>query len=112
MRMGRQGGYTQIFFCDGNTQEGSVADLSGEKVLIRASTYECDTYTCHHCNQVKHVLPKADVNAVGFCRNCMKAICEPCSALPCIPFEEKLRMIEHKVAFDRTLAEFSRGMWT
>lgn len=110
--MRNAGGYSQIFFCDGNTKDGSVANLGGEKVLVKSSTYECDTFTCKHCNEVKFVPPKSDVNFVGVCRNCMAPICEVCSGLPCKPFEEKLRMIERKVTFDRNLAEFSRGMWT
>lgn len=112
MRMGREGGMAQIFFCDGNTKDGNVTNLSGEKVLVRSSTYECSTFTCIHCGGVEHVPPKADVNAVGFCRNCMKPVCRPCSNLPCKPYEEKLRIIENKVAFDRNLIEFSRGMWS
>ncbi len=112
MRMGLEGGHSQIFFCDGNTRDGNLANFGNEKVLVRSSTYENSTFTCFHCGTVEHVQPKADVNAVGFCRNCLKPICQACSALPCVPFEEKLRMIERKVAFDRNLAEFSRGMWT
>jgi hypothetical protein len=88
----REGGYARIFFPEGNKQD--VANLGGTRVKLHGSLYEASTFTCHHCNSVVHVPPKADVNYVGFCRSCMKPICNSCTRKPCIPFAEKLAQIE------------------
>ena len=91
--MRRPGGYVTITQpADGRD---TVARLDGQRVIIKSgSTFETDSFTCFHCCAVEHVLPKADVNAVGFCRNCMQPICQRCSGLPCEPFQKKLEKAE------------------
>lgn len=78
---------------------------------VKEGIFEVDTFTCIHCGAVEHVEAKADVNRVGFCRNCMKPICQRCSDQPCVPFEKKLEMIERKVDWRRQFDENLRGMW-
>ena len=90
--MRNEGGYSQIFFPDGRMR--TTADLNGKRVNINGAMLETSTFTCFHCNVVVHVLPRADVNAVGMCRNCMKPICEKCAALPCKPWEKKMMEAE------------------
>lgn len=61
-------------------------------------TKECDTFTCHHCNKIVFVPPKADPSTLGgFCRLCMKNICGSClNEGNCVPFEKKLEQMESK----------------
>ena len=92
--MRNEGGYSQIFFPDGRMR--TTADLNGKRVNINGAMLETSTFTCFHCNTVVHVLPKSDVNSVGFCKKCMKPICQKCASLPCIPFERQLEEIEAK----------------
>lgn len=57
---------------------------------------ECDTYTCNHCNCVKHVKPKEKPEDIGgLCRCCMKLICSECVSIGvCDPFMKKLEREE------------------
>lgn len=56
---------------------------------------EFDTMTCAHCNSVKHIPARsAEKDLVGFCRCCMKPICQQCVGKTCTPFERKLEQIE------------------
>ena len=88
----REGGYSQIFFPDGKMR--TTANLNGKQVQINGAMFEASTFTCVHCNKVEHVLPKSDVNSVGFCRSCMKPICQTCSGKPCRPWEEAMQRAE------------------
>lgn len=65
-----------------------------------APTVEMDTFTCHHCNSIVHILPKASPDSLGgFCRMCAKMICAPCVDLgSCTPFEKKLESMERHYA--------------
>ena len=101
--MRNEGGYSQIFFPDGRMR--TVADLNGVKVKINGAMFESSTFTCVHCGKIEHVLPKADVNAVGFCRNCMKPICRECSSKPCRPLEQALQEAEAKGQARRSYEE-------
>lgn len=103
----REGGYAQIFFPEGNDKD-SVANLDGRRVIVSGNMYEASTITCAHCGGVEHIPHKADPNAVGFCRHCMKAICRKCSALPCKPFERSLEEVERKVETLRNYNEHLR----
>jgi len=80
-----------------------IVNFDGVRCEEIQGDYTADTFTCFHCNRIEHVPHKPDVNHVGFCRNCMKPICQRCSDLPCVPFEKKLEMAERKAAFRRTL---------
>jgi hypothetical protein len=61
------------------------------------ATVEADTFTCHHCNSVVFVPPRADPSSLGgFCRLCMRHICGPCTDKACTPFEKKLEEMERK----------------
>ena len=101
--MRNEGGYSQIFFPDGRMR--TTVDLNGTKVQLNGSMLEASTYTCFHCNKVVHVLPKADVNAVGMCRNCMKPICQECSNKPCAPWEKKMQAEEARAMALRSYEE-------
>ncbi len=61
-----------------------------------APTVEMDTFTCAHCNCVKHVKPRErPEDTGGLCKQCMKLICAQCVERGhCDPFEEKLRREE------------------
>lgn len=67
-----------------------------QRVKNTHGVYEVDTFACAHCGSIEHVEAKADVNAVGFCKKCMKPICRRCSSLPCSPYERELELIEAK----------------
>lgn len=56
---------------------------------------ECDTFTCAHCNAIKHVKPKERPEDIGgFCAVCGKLICANCVGKGCDPLEEKLKRME------------------
>lgn len=56
---------------------------------------ERDTFTCYHCNCVKHVKPKMDPTDLGgLCKVCMKLICPDCVGKSCVPFMKKLERME------------------
>ena len=59
---------------------------------------EEDSFTCGHCNAVVFVAPLADPSSFGgFCRLCMRHVCEPCAGQGgCDPFEKKLERMESK----------------
>lgn len=68
-------------------------------------TIEIDTFTCAHCNRIKHVKPKERPEDLGgLCKVCMGLICGSCVETgKCDPFEEKLKRMEDR---DRTLREY------
>lgn len=72
---------------------------------IPAGTTERDTFTCFHCNRVKHVKPRErPEDTGGLCKCCMKLICAKCVAAGnCVPFEKKLEAAE---ARDRALRSY------
>jgi len=58
---------------------------------------ELDTFTCNHCNCVKHVKPRENPEDIGgLCKVCMKLICSKCVGQPCVPFLEKIARLEAK----------------
>lgn len=96
--MRNPGGYAYLV-----SPDQQRARLGGVVVEVSAGTAEMDTFTCFHCNSVVHVPPHAPVNFISMCRQCMKPVCEPCSAKGCTPFEKKLEMSE---ARDRALRSY------
>lgn len=71
-------------------------------------TAEADTITCHHCQQIVIVKPKAE-EQTGFCRMCMKHICLSCARDgKCTPFEKKLDQLERAHRFHQTVGTVSR----
>ena len=84
--MRKAGGYLTIY--DPDPHKGA-----GQKALV-----ECDSFTCAHCNTVVKVKPLCDAaDAGGLCKQCMGHICKGCYAIgSCTPFEEKLRLAEHR----------------
>ena len=61
----------------------------------RGTLKERDTFTCFHCNSVKHLKPFCSASDLGgHCRICDKDICAKCVGGPCIPFEKKLEIWE------------------
>ncbi len=69
------------------------------------SIEEMDTFTCGHGNEIVKVRPGQDpTTAGGFCRMCMKHICDRCAATgTCAPFERKLEEMESKARFHRAV---------
>lgn len=64
---------------------------------IRSGTMEVDTFTCIHCNGVRHVKPMSNMDEFGsMCRNCMKMVCPVCANGPCVPFLKKIEQMEQK----------------
>lgn len=57
---------------------------------------EADTFSCGHCNSVRHVKAKQDPTSLGgLCKCCMKLICERCVDVGiCDPLEKKLEREE------------------
>lgn len=64
-------------------------------------TWECDTFSCKHCNKIVHVTPRTALDDVGgVCKCCMGMICGPCVNLfVCDVFEKKLERIEARDRF-------------
>lgn len=66
-------------------------------------TVERDTFTCSHCNRVVFVKPGQDPSVMGgFCRVCMKHICnaKPCHE-GCKPFLKQIEQLEKRYEFRR-----------
>ena len=61
-----------------------------------APTQEADTFTCAHCNRITLVPPRPHPMPGGFCRMCMKPVCELCADGGCTPFEKQLEAMEKK----------------
>ena len=56
---------------------------------------EMATFTCAHCQSVRHVKPYCDpADLGGLCRICMGVVCEQCVGRGCDPLEEKLKRQE------------------
>lgn len=59
------------------------------------SVDEMDTFTCVHCNSIRHVRARQDPASIGgLCKVCMGLICEKCVGKDCDPFVEKLQREE------------------
>lgn len=102
--MRRPGGYAVL-----TAPTDTVVNFDGmRREFVCEGVFEADTYTCFHCNSVVHVQAKADVNAVGFCRNCMRPICQRCADRPCVPFEKQLEQIERRAETDRHYGDLLR----
>ncbi len=83
-----------------------VGDLSRkDPTLIEQGFFhkeaEIDTYTCAHCNCVKHVPPKCDpADLGGLCKQCMELICPRCVDKGiCTPWERQMAEIEARDRF-------------
>jgi hypothetical protein len=89
----RPGGYASVV--NGGGTQVKIDRLSCEEIPKYADLWECDTFTCFHCNRVIHVLPKMDpANLGGLCKICMKLICPWCLGKGCTPWEKKMEMAE------------------
>lgn len=96
--MRNPGGYAQI-----NTPEPTRVNFDRLWCEdVSAGVIEADTFTCVHCNSVKHVKARSQGDEY-FCRNCMARICPKCADYPCIPFLKKL---ERQEARDRALRSY------
>lgn len=83
-----------------------MRNAGGYGVIVdpEAPTIEFDTFTCAHCNSISVVQPPPAPMVGGFCRMCMKNICDTCCDNPtCVPFERKLEFAERKDRFFRAL---------
>jgi len=64
-------------------------------------TQEWDTFTCFHCNSIRHDDPKQQ--DTHWCYQCFNRICENCKARArCEPFERKLERMEARAAARRS----------
>jgi len=74
------------------------------------ATIELDTFSCGHCNRIRHVQPKQRGEDVGgLCKTCMRLICPACVTRGlCDPLEEKIERIERTLDFDRWFLEATR----
>lgn len=63
------------------------------------SKKEWDTFTCGHCNSIRHVKAGAGVEDLGgWCGTCAAPLCENCVGRGCDPLEEKLKRKEAREA--------------
>lgn len=76
----------------------------GQLTISHASgaVEEHDTVTCPHCNCVVVVKGKDVSELGGFCRQCMRQLCnkKKCNE-SCTPFEKKLELWERRAALLR-----------
>ena len=75
---------------------------------VRHQEVEIDTFTCGHCNAVKHVPVRANAADIGgLCKQCLQLICSKCVDKGiCTPFEKKLQEMEERNDWRRTIGEF------
>lgn len=67
---------------------------------------EMDTFTCAHCNSIRHVKPFCDpADLGGLCKCCMGVVCEQCVGRGCDPLEKKIQRIEKSQDFNRWFQE-------
>lgn len=56
---------------------------------------EADTFSCAHCNAIRHVKPFCDpADLGGLCKTCMGVICERCVGGVCDPLMKKVERAE------------------
>ncbi len=74
---------------------------------VRHTEGEIDTYTCNHCNAVKHVPVRVNPSDIGgLCKQCMGLICPRCVAKQtCTPWEEEMLRREAQSTFRRNFEE-------
>lgn len=66
-------------------------------VEVGEGTTEFDTCQCSHCQRHFHVGPGTRPEDLGgFCRQCMRAICDRCVGKPCIPFLKQMEEAEQR----------------
>ncbi len=70
---------------------------------VRHIEANIDTFTCGHCNAVKHVKPRSDpADLGGLCKQCMGLVCPRCYAKgTCTTWEEQMLRSEAKDRFRR-----------
>ncbi len=70
---------------------------------VRHVEAEIDTFTCEHCNCVKHVPVKVNASDIGgLCKQCMGLICPKCVTKgTCTPWEEQMLRREATDRFRR-----------
>lgn len=67
---------------------------------------EADTFTCAHCNTIRHVKPFCDpADLGGLCKTCMGVICETCVGKGCDPLMKKIERAEKAHDARRWMAE-------
>ncbi len=88
-------GYTTI------TGDLAQKDPTLVEIGIRHTEAEIDTFTCAHCNAVKHIPPKCDPAALGgLCKQCMGLICPKCVGKRiCNPWEKEMLLRESRERF-------------
>lgn len=58
-------------------------------------TKEMATFSCAHCNGIRHVKPYCDpADLGGLCKLCMGVICETCVGKGCDPLEKQIERQE------------------
>ena len=98
--MRKAGGYAMI-----TSPEPTLVNFDRLRCeAIGEGTFECDTYTCEHCNRIIHVKPGAVPEELGsMCRRCMKMVCPGCAPKGCLPWLKQLEMAESR---DRALRSY------
>lgn len=84
---------------------GGYATLTSERGVA-----EIDTFTCAHCNSIKHVKPKERPEDLGgHCRQCDHLICASCVRKgTCTPWERQMEIMEARAAARRSYDECSQ----
>lgn len=58
---------------------------------------EADTFTCGHCNAIRHVKAGQDPASIGgLCKCCMELICERCVGEECVPLMKRIEQEEKR----------------
>jgi hypothetical protein len=81
----------------GDLDRGAPTIIEGG---LRHAEVEIDTFTCGHCNAIKHVQPRCDpADLGGLCKQCMELVCPRCYAKgTCVPWEKEMLRREAKDA--------------
>lgn len=71
-------------------------------------TKEMATFSCAHCNSIRHVKPRCDpADLGGLCKSCMGVICERCLGQGCTPLEKRIEQQEKAGQVRRWMDECS-----
>lgn len=104
--MRKPGGYA--FIVNPDPSAVVLDDKGARPERLTVGTNEYDTFSCGHCNAIRHVRAKErPEDTGGLCKQCMKLICPHClNTGRCDPLEKKLEMAERR---DMALRSYGLG---
>lgn len=91
--MRNAGGYAFIV----NPTPGKIRLDGGRVEAVCEGITEYDSFTCGHCNSIRHVRARERPEDLGgLCKSCMKLICPACVGQGCTPLEKRIGAMEQR----------------